>query len=337
MKVLTVSIAAYNVEKFLKQTLDSLCDERYIEDIEVLVIDDGSKDNTSCIAKDYENKYPNSIKYVAKENGGHGSTINKGIELATGKYFRILDGDDYVDKDGFCEYINKLKDCETDVVITDYWWVDDLHNKYPHNHKIFGELEPGKVLEYDKSMDSSLFGLSTLSIKTDLVVQADFRITEKCFYVDVEFIVWAIYLSKSYIYFNDKVYMYRCVGTGQNSINKANMLRNVAMQEKVALKLCCLYEEFKRDINLSEDKKYVILQRITMSIGATYRTYLLYDSFADSKSHLLTFDTLLKKQSNDVYAFTYSNKFIRYLRIFDFKLLKVIRSAYLSYLKMKGK
>lgn len=336
MKVLTVSIAAYNVGKFLEQTLDSLCDERYIEDIEVLVIDDGSKDNTGCIAKDYESRYPNSIKYVAKENGGHGSTINKGIELATGKYFRILDGDDYVDKDGFFEYINKLKGCETDVVITDYWWVDDLHNKYPHNHKIFGKLETGKVFEYDKSMDSSLFGLSTLSIKTDLLIQAAFEITEKCFYVDVEFIIWAIYLSKNYIYFNEKVYMYRCVGTGQNSVNKVNMLKNVSMQEKVALKLCCLYEKFKKDIDLSEDKKDLILQRITMSIGATYRTYMLYDSFADFKSHLLAFDTFIKNQSNDVYVFTYGNKFIKYLRIFDFKLLRGVRRVYLSYLKVKG-
>ena len=95
MKLLTISIAAYNVEKFLDKTLSSLCNESISEDVEVLIIDDGSKDKTSDIAKKYEKKNPKIFKYVYKENGGHGSTINKGIELAQGKYFRVLDGDDY--------------------------------------------------------------------------------------------------------------------------------------------------------------------------------------------------------------------------------------------------
>ena len=205
-KILTVSIAAYNVEEFLKDTLESLCDKRYINDIEVLVIDDGSKDNTGIIATEFQKKYPTSIKYIAKENGGHGSTINKGIELASGKYFRILDGDDYVDRDAFYSYITKLKSCDIDVVITDYWWVDNLKNKYQHGHKIFSVLQNNVEFQYDHSIDSSIFGLSTLSIKTELLQMANVKITEKCFYVDVEFIIWAVYLSKSYVYFNDKVY-----------------------------------------------------------------------------------------------------------------------------------
>ena len=94
MKILTISIAAYNVEKFLDKTLSSLCNESLSEDLEVLIIDDGSTDKTGNIAKQYEKKYPNIFRYVYKENGGHGSTINKGIELAQGKYFRVLDGDD---------------------------------------------------------------------------------------------------------------------------------------------------------------------------------------------------------------------------------------------------
>ena len=79
MKILTVSIAAYNVEKYLDETLKSLTDNRYVNDLEVLVVDDGSTDKTGEIAIRYQNVFPNSVKYIKKENGGHGSTINKGV------------------------------------------------------------------------------------------------------------------------------------------------------------------------------------------------------------------------------------------------------------------
>ena len=333
MKILTVSIAAYNVEKFLKDTLESLCDKRYINDIEVLVIDDGSIDNTGIIATEFQKKYPTSIKYIAKENGGHGSTINKGIELASGKYFRILDGDDYVDRDAFYSYITKLKSCDIDVVITDYWWVDNLKNKYQHGHKIFSVLQNNVEFQYDHSIDSSIFGLSTLSIKTELLQMANVKITEKCFYVDVEFIIWAVYLSKSYVYFNDKVYMYRCIGTAQNSINKASMLKNVKMQEKVVLKMCDLYEDFYRKQNCNDVKKKIILNRIMMSEGATYRTYLLMNNMDECKRNIDNFSTEIKEKSQSVYEYTLQNKFIKYIQ--NEHLIPIIKYIYNIYIWTK--
>ena len=96
-KVLSVVIPAYNMEKYIKQTLDSLICDEYMDKLEVLVIDDGSKDDTAAIAKTYEDRYPGTFRVISKENGGHGSALNKGIELATGKYYRPLDADDWVD------------------------------------------------------------------------------------------------------------------------------------------------------------------------------------------------------------------------------------------------
>ena len=93
-KVLTVSIAAYNMESYIRQTLNSLIVPEILEKIEVLVVDDGGTDGTLAIAKEYETKYPITFHAIHKENGGYGSVINKSIELATGKYFKQLDGDD---------------------------------------------------------------------------------------------------------------------------------------------------------------------------------------------------------------------------------------------------
>ena len=115
-KILTVLIPVYNTEKYIKRCLDSLIDESIIDNIEILIVSDGSKDNSILIAKDYEKKYPNSIKIIEKENGGHGSTINKGLEIATGKYFRVLDSDDWFNTSDFVKLVNYIKNDSNNLI-----------------------------------------------------------------------------------------------------------------------------------------------------------------------------------------------------------------------------
>ena len=95
-KVLTVVIPSFNVEKYLRQTLESLRNEEILEDVEVLIVDDGSTDGTAKIGKEYEKRYPQTYRVISKTNGGHGSTINCGIEQSRGTFFKVVDGDDWV-------------------------------------------------------------------------------------------------------------------------------------------------------------------------------------------------------------------------------------------------
>ena len=97
-KILSVSIASYNVEKILSQTLDSCLVPEIMDKLEVIVVNDGSKDGTAAVAEEYVKKAPETFVLINKENGGYGSTVNAGIQAATGKYFRLLDGDDWFDK-----------------------------------------------------------------------------------------------------------------------------------------------------------------------------------------------------------------------------------------------
>ena len=108
-KILTISVAAYNLENMIKENLDSFicCKEK--ENIEVIVTDDGSKDNTSKIVEEYEKKYPGIIKLVKQKNQGAGSTVNSGIKNAKGKYFKMIDGDDWVEPENLDKLINYLK------------------------------------------------------------------------------------------------------------------------------------------------------------------------------------------------------------------------------------
>ena len=93
-KILTVIVPAYNMEQYLAYCLDSLCISQHQNDIEVLVINDGSKDATSIIAHDYERKLPQVFKVIDKENGNYGSCVNRGLAEACGKYIKVLDADD---------------------------------------------------------------------------------------------------------------------------------------------------------------------------------------------------------------------------------------------------
>ena len=93
-KILSVSIASYNVEKFIRKALDSCCIPEIMDRLEVLVVNDGSTDGTLQIAREYEKQYPQTFRVIDKKNGGYGSTVNASIKAATGRYFRLLDGDD---------------------------------------------------------------------------------------------------------------------------------------------------------------------------------------------------------------------------------------------------
>ena len=125
MKILTVSVACYNVEKFVEEALKPFTMEEVVNDIEVLVVNDGSKDQTSALAHRFEKDYPNTFKVIDKENGGYGSTINTSLKIATGKYFKLLDGDDWYNPEYIRHYLDILKNSEEDLVITSGIWKEE--------------------------------------------------------------------------------------------------------------------------------------------------------------------------------------------------------------------
>ena len=107
MKLLTVAIPSYNSEEYLERAVNSLLGMG--EDIEVLIINDGSTDRTAEIADRYEKQYPEIVKAVHKENGGHGSGVNVGLSLAKGLYFKVLDSDDWFDKEALRKVLKTLR------------------------------------------------------------------------------------------------------------------------------------------------------------------------------------------------------------------------------------
>lgn len=324
MKLLTISIAAYNVDKFLDKCLESLKDSRYRDDIEVLVIDDGSKDHTSEIAQKYQDEFPETFKYISKENGGHGSTINKGIELASGKYFRVIDGDDWVDPDNFYEYILKLRMTNSDMVLTQHKEISPTKGKLI---SLVQGMEDGTEYSLDKNLNIHRITLHMLTIKTKLLKENNVKITENCFYVDVEYVAWSIYLAQTVTYFKLPVYMYR-VGNINQSVSKKNMLKNVDMQKKVSYKLVSLYSTFLKSNLMSDSKDKVIYRTIKKSVGSTIRTYLLLDNTADVKEQIITYEGEIRKISKIVYKRLDTDLFIHVIRKWNYKIIPLVKALY---------
>ncbi len=183
-KNLTVSIAAYNMEAYLRQTLDSLIDERVIDDLEVFVVDDGSTDRTLEIAQEYAAKYPNSIFAVHKENGGYGTTVNYSIAHATGKYFKLLDGDDWFDTEELVKLVTALRGLDDDVVYTSvraaysdgtFRYVNGIGN--PSETSKVGKVVP---LEDIKTFP----GIHGTFYKTEILRKADLNLPAHRLYTD---------------------------------------------------------------------------------------------------------------------------------------------------------
>ena len=123
-KVLTIIVPVYNMELYLDRCLASLIisDNDLFNALQVIIINDGSKDKSLDIALRYVNRYPNVFEVVDKPNGNYGSCINKGLTIAKGRYFRILDADDWFDTNQLSLFINTIVNLsdELDVLITNY-------------------------------------------------------------------------------------------------------------------------------------------------------------------------------------------------------------------------
>lgn len=296
--LLTIAVPSYNVEKFLEASIHSLIDNELSHKLEVLIINDGSKDNTAKIGKKLEKLTTvdgkSIVKLIDKENGGHGSTINKGIEIATGKYFKLMDGDDYFVEKDFMEFIKILEKEDSDIILTNYiadYSVDAT--KEPVRH--YGFMTPGIQYNLDL-MDGYGYGfnewgplLSTSTYKTKILKEANFKIDEHCFYVDMEYNFIGYLNSQTVIYYPLDVYNYYLGRAGQ-SVSAESYRRNFKQHEKVTFRLIREYYSIR---NVNENKKNYLMNRIIIPlVEAQY--YILTQNLISGKEFRL-FDKKLKK------------------------------------------
>ena len=214
-KTLTVVIPSYNVSKYLPEILPTYFAPEIMNDLELLIVNDGSKDNTREIAEAFAAQYPETVFVINKENGGHGSTINAGAAAAHGRYFRVIDGDDWVDTDSLVRFIAKLKDCSSDVVLNSFIRVTEGTGE-TEKREMQG-LDPGKVYLFSDIMPviKDSYAMHGTTFRTDVFKRAE-KIDEHCFYVDQEYLMYPLPFISTAVYYDIPVYQYR-VGSAEQS------------------------------------------------------------------------------------------------------------------------
>lgn len=229
-KVLTVVIPSYNVEKYLTETLESFVNCKNKEKIDIIVVNDGSRDGTLKLAENYEENYKNFIKVINKENGGHGSTINSGLKEAKGKYFIVVDGDDWIDSTIMDEFIDFLQDKKEDVIVTGHY--RNYINTGKEEYYTYSESK-GFSCNLDYILKKNyLIPMTDICYKTSLLHKINLRIQEHTFYVDEEFCTLPFIEATSFCFFGQGFYHYR-IGDINQSISVKNTIQRIEDKKKV--------------------------------------------------------------------------------------------------------
>lgn len=295
-KVLTFSIAAYNIEKYIDKCVGSMLSIGNGDDIEILVVDDGSSDKTAEKARGYEMRYPGIVRLVSKENGGHGSTINTGIKEARGKYFRAVDGDDWINPKDTAKLIELLKAEESDVVLCNYV------------HYFSG----GKVIKdsYVNAVDKELYTMNEISdildwmnyhsviYKTDLLKKNKIHLDENCFYVDTEFMAFPVPFVKRIRYYDLDVYCYRRDNEGQ-SVSEVSRMKNIMHSKKVAVHLLYFFKKHEKTLGI-EEKKY-LMGGVAGHCMWHFRGLTFFAPNEKKRRELMRFESFVKKMSPEIF------------------------------------
>lgn len=232
-KLLTISIAAYNVSNFLPKIFEEFAQCQQKDKLEVIIVNDGSTDEgkTLSVARYYESQFPTFTTVIDKINGGHGSTINAGMAVASGKYFRPLDGDDWLDHQALDALLCKLETCNADLVVcnhTNYYENNGTRIITPH-FQFDADVE---YLLNDKITDLKMMRYHDIYYKTEILQSNPIAITEHCFYTDIEYITYPLQYVKNVIRFDLAPYFYR-IGVEGQSISYIGYQKHAAEHRRI--------------------------------------------------------------------------------------------------------
>lgn len=296
-KLLTISIAAYNVEKYIRNTIESLIIED-MDALEILVQDDGGTDRTAEIVYEYQGKYPDSIRLVNKENGGYGSTINASIKMASGKYFKQLDGDDWYETENLSKLVEVLRKTDVDLIYTPFCDFIEQESKKTIRRVFQTDMTGYHLFSEAITECSGRINMYSSCFKTSILKEHKIRLLENCFYTDTEYALYPIaYINDIYIC-DFPIYNYRLGVEGQ-SVSLEGRRKHYKDHLKVDRRLVSFYSAFPED---KKNVKNYIADYIkdTCSDGLTEYAMLI-EPTQETKREIVGHDLFIKKHAADVY------------------------------------
>ena len=273
MKYISFAIPSYNSESYMEHAIQSILPAG--EDVEILVVNDGSKDRTREIGELYASKYPSIVKVINKENGGHGDAVNYGLMHATGKYFKVVDSDDKVDGESLEKIMDVLKKFErdgreVDMVLSNYVY-DKVGKKHKKVMNYRSVIRPNRILDWDKANQLRLgqyILMHSVIYRTEMLKGCKMELPNT-FYVDNIYVYYPLPHVKKFCYVDTDFYLYY-IGREDQSVNEKVMIGRLDQQIFVTKTMIDMYH-LEEDVQSRKLRHYM---RNYLSMMMTISTIL---------------------------------------------------------------
>ncbi|BDF03641.1 glycosyltransferase family 2 protein [[Clostridium] hylemonae] len=260
MKYISFAIPCYNSEAYMEHAVESILPGG--EAVEIIIVNDGSSDRTSEIAHEYAEKYPDIVKVVDKENGGHGDAVNSGLSNAQGKYFKVVDSDDWVDEEALHKILKLLRDLEeddeeVDMLVSNYVYekVGVTHKRCVHYRNV---LPKDEIFRWDDighfRLDQYIL-MHSVIYRTAMLQLSQMRLPKHTFYVDNIYVYYPLPHVRKIYYLDVDFYRY-FIGREDQSVNEKNMIARVDQQIFVTKSMIEMYQ--LRSVTSRKLRQYMI-------------------------------------------------------------------------------
>lgn len=237
MKLLSIAIPSYNSQEYLHHAVESLLPGG--EEVEILIVNDGSKDRTAEIADDFERRYPGIVRAIHQENAGHGGAVMAGLRNATGLYFKVVDSDDWVDAEAYPKVLETLRahaepQDQIDLLVSNYIY-DKVGVTHKHVVRYDNALPQGRVLTWDdvgRFQPGQYILMHSAIYRTQMLRDCGLSLPTHTFYVDNLYVYVPMTHVQRMLYLNVDFYHY-FIGREDQSVQEQVMIRRIDQQLRV--------------------------------------------------------------------------------------------------------
>lgn len=294
-KVLSIIVPTYNMENYLHLCLESLIldDQVLFEKTEVLIVNDGSKDKSIVIAKEFEKTYPEVFRVIDKPNGNYGSCVNRGLREAQGKYIKVLDADDMFYTNAYKDYISFLCEANADMILTGF---SRVNSQYRILSKKMFNLPVSKEFTMKDINSQSLIEMHSVTYRTQMLREIGYKQDEGISYTDAEWCFIPLMHINSVRYCPVMLYCY-LIGREGQTIDPQIRVKSLWMMKKVFERLISFYFQ---NINDLGDSKEIMHTRLLNMACYIYRLSIPV-SYGDFGKSTIEFDLYIKQISLSLY------------------------------------
>ena len=304
MKTLTFLVPCYNVAHCVRHCIDSMLAESVLDDIEILLVNDGSKDNTLEILREYEERYPEVVRVIDKENGGWGTAINLGVREAKGKYLKEVDADDWVSTENLPDYIEFLKEHDNDYIATDYTEyikIDDHYEHHGYQQAIYNK--PMSLNEFWENHPTAWdFPIHAITYRTQMLQECGLKVGDR-YYGDIEYNLYPLPYVQTICVLPLNVTVY-FRGSDEQSTSTAGYAKHYRDYAAMSQRITCFY--IFAPASLHPNLRKFIEDTVRGTLVRTYHLMMspLYAGKTEGvKASLKCYDHWLKETDKELYAY----------------------------------